>query len=108
MKRFVLINTREGEDKETKDKLLFLTIARLPSKMSNGNLWYPKKDELLSTICINKSRKPDDFKKYSEILPGTLIDVTFGINDFNGKAIIAAFETVEGTENIYDKDILYV
>ena len=108
MKRFILINSRTGEDKETKDELLFLTIARLPSKMNNGKLWYPKKDELLSTICINKSRKPDDFKKYSEILPGTLIDVTFGINDFNGKAIVAAYEAVEGTVNIFDEGILYV
>ena len=108
MKRFILIGSRTNTDKETKEELLFMTIARLPSKTSKGDLWYPKKDELLSTICINKTRKPDDFKKYSEMLPGTLIDVTFGVNEFNGKLIIAAYEAVAGTENIFDKDILYV
>ena len=108
MKRCILIGTRTNKDKETGDELLFLTLCRLPSKMSNGGLWHPKQNELLSTVCINKTRKPDDFKKFSEMLPGTLIDITLGVNEFNGKLFVAAYEAVEGTVNIFDEGILYV
>lgn len=108
MKRCILISTRTNTDKETKDELLFLTLAKLPSKMNNGGLWHPKANELLSTVCINKTRKPDDFKKFSEMFPGTLIDITMGVNEFTGKLFVAAYEAVEDTVNIIDESILYV
>ena len=107
MKRCILVGHRTGTDKETKDELLFVSLVRLPSKMKDGGLWYPKKDELFVTACINKSRKPDEFKKFSDLLPGTLIDVTFGINDFNGKVVVAGLDIVEGT-NIFDAETVYV
>lgn len=108
MKRCILIASRTNTDKETGDELLFLTLSRLPSKMSNGGLWYPKSNELLSTICINKTRKPDDFKKFSKMLPGTLIDITLGVNEFNGKLFVAQYEAVEGTVNVFTEDKLYI
>ena len=105
-RRCILLSTRTNKDKETNDELLFLSLARLPSKSSRGGLWYPKQSELLVTACINKTRKPDDFESYSKLNPGTLIDVTFGINDFNGKVIVANLDVIEGT-NIFDPETLY-
>ena len=53
MKRCILVSSRENKDKETGDELLFLTLYRLPSKMKNGGLWYPKSCEAIVTACIN-------------------------------------------------------
>lgn len=36
MKRYILVDIRESEDAKTKEKLLFLTLAKLASKMKNG------------------------------------------------------------------------
>lgn len=107
MKRCILVGLRTNKDKETGEDLLFLSLIRLPSRMKDGGLWHPKKDELLVTACINKTRKPDEYKKYSALLPGTLIDVTFGVNDFNGKLIVANLDVVEGS-NIFDEKMVYV
>ena len=107
MKRFILVGKRLGNDKETGDELMFLTMCKLPSKMSDGRLWVPKKEELVLNTCINKARKPDTFERFQEILPGTLIDVTFGINDFNQKTIVAALDVVPNT-NVFTEADLYV
>ena len=107
MKRCILVGTRTGKDKETGDELLFLTFCKLASRMSNGGLWQPKQSELLVTACVNKKRKPDEFAKFSKILPGALFDITMGVNDFNNKPFVAAFDLVEGT-NLFDEKLVYV
>ena len=107
MKRCILVSSRVGKDKESGDELLFLTLCNLPKKMSSGGLWHPKKDELLMTACINKTRKPDDYKKFLTVLPGTIFDVTEGINDFTNKRFVVSLDIVTGTENIFDESILY-
>lgn len=40
MKRFLVVSVKEGEDSKTKEKLLFVSMYRMPSKMKNGGLWY--------------------------------------------------------------------
>lgn len=39
MKRFLVVSVKEGEDSKTKEKLLFVSMYRMPSKMKNGGLW---------------------------------------------------------------------
>lgn len=107
MKRTILVSSRTNEDKDTGDQLLFLTLCNLPKRMNNGGLWHPKSSELLMTACINKKRKPDDYEKFVKLLPGTIIDVTEGINDFTNKRFVASLEIVPGTENVYDEKLLY-
>ena len=107
MKRCILLSTRTNEDKDTGDQLLFLTLSNLPKRMKNGGLWHPKSSEMLTTACINKTRKPDDYEKFVKLLPGTLLDVTEGINDFTNKRFVASLDIVPGTENIYDEQLLY-
>ena len=75
MKRFILINSRTGEDKETKDELLFLTIARLPSKMNNGNLFYPKSSDISVSTCAGAIKAPDKFAKYQGFELGDIVDI---------------------------------
>ena len=107
MKRCILVSSRLNKDPKTGDDLIFLTLCRLPNKMKNGGLWHPKKDELVVNACVNKTSKPEEYEKFLKILPGALIDVTFGINDFNNKAFVAAMSLVPDT-NIFDEETLYL
>ena len=107
MKRCIIVGTRKNTDEKTGDELLFVTLCRLPSKSSKGGLWYPKKDQLLCTACVNKTKKPEQYEKFSKILPGTLVDITMGVSDFDGKQFIASIDVVPETMNLYDEAILY-
>lgn len=106
MKRCILVGSRTNKDQKSGDELMFLTLYRLPNKMSNGGLWHPKANEAVVNACINKTKKPEDYAKFSQILPGTLIDVTFGINDFNNKTFVANLDIVKDT-NVFNADTLY-
>ena len=106
MKRYILVDVRESEDAKTKEKLLFLTLFKLASKMKNGGLWHPKKAEQISYYCINGTKDPKKYEEFKKYLPGTLFDVQFGVNDFNGTLYIATCELVPGT-NIYDAKLLF-
>ncbi len=107
MKRCILVSVRPQKDKETNDDLLFLTLYRLPNKMKNGGLWHPKKDEVIVNACINGKNKPEEYKNFSKILPGALIDVTFALNEFSNKTYVERVELVEGT-NLFDEKLLYL
>lgn len=107
MRRCILISTRQNKDEKTGDELMFLTLSRLPTKMNNGGLWYPKKDELIINTCINKSRNPDEYGKMLNVLPGTLIDVTFGLNEYTNKAYVVKTDVVKGTD-LFTEDMLYL
>ena len=107
MKRCILVGVRTNKDEKTGDDLLFLSLVRLASRMKDGGLWHPKKDELYVTACINKSRKPDEYAKYSKLIPGTLIDVVFGVNDYTGKVVVASIDVVPGTD-VFDEETVYV
>lgn len=107
MRRCILISTRCNKDEKTGDELMFLTLSRLPNKMNNGGLWYPKKDELIINTCINKNNKPDEYAKMLNVLPGTLIDVTFGLNEYNNKVFVVKTDIVEGTD-VFTEDMLYL
>ena len=107
MRRCILISARQNKDEKTGDELLFLTLSRLPNRMSNGGLWYPKKDELIITTCINKTKSPEDFERMLKVLPGTLIDVTFGLNEYNNKIYVVKTDIVVGTD-LYMEEMLYL
>ena len=42
-----------------------------------------------------------------KVLPGALVDVTQGLNDYNGKVYVAKTDVVPGTE-LYTEDMLYL
>lgn len=106
MKRAILINAREGELKESKEKCVYAVFAVMPSKMKNGGLWYPRNTELLKTACIRKSRSEEEFNRFKDMTPGAICDLTFGVNDFDGKTFIARIDVV--TESPFTTADLYV
>ena len=105
MKRCILVSIRENVDKETSDKLLFLTLYRLPSKMKNGGLWHSKSSEALVNVCINATRDLDRYNRFKDIKPGALFDITFGVNDLNNKTYVAICEFVVNTDVYSDSDV---
>jgi hypothetical protein len=41
------------------------------------------------------------------VLPGTLIDVTFGLNEYTNKAYVVKTDVVKGTD-LFTEDMLYL
>lgn len=107
MKRCILVSVRAQKEQETNDDLLFLTMYRLPNKMRNGGLWFPKKEEAVINACINAKYKQDDYNKFLKILPGAIVDVTFALNEFTNKTYVDHVDLVEGTD-IYTEELLYL
>ena len=105
MKRCILVSNRENVDKETGDKLLFLTLYKLPNRMKNGGLFHPKQNEAVINACVNGTRSADDYSKFKDVAPGAIIDVTFGLNDFTNKTFVAKLDLVE--QSLFDEQTLY-
>ena len=108
MRRCIVVSSRVGEDSETHDKLLYMDLCRLPNKMKDGGLWYPKRTEVNVTTCVNAVKKPDLFNKLKDVLPCTLVDIEYGINEFTDKRFVASIEVVDDTKNPFDISQLYL
>ena len=106
MKRAIIVENRESKDEKTGDELLFIKLCRLPSKMKNNGLWYSKPSETIVNACINKTRDAQQYEAFHDLLPGTLCDITFGVNDYNGKTFVAKLDVVE--KSPYVAEQLYV
>lgn len=106
MKRAIIVGVKESKDTKTGDDLLFITCFKLPSKMKNGGLWFPKSSEAVVTACVNNTKAPQDYEVFRNVLPGTLCDLTLGINDFNGKSYIAKIDIV--VKSPFKSDSLYI
>ena len=100
------MQTRQTTDKETKENLIWLTLYVLPSKMKDGKLWFPKKAESTITVCVNEKKAPQDYSDLQHVLPGSLFDITYGFNEYSGKAFISKCELVEFSSHTEDK--LYI
>lgn len=93
-KRCLVLDVREGKDQKTNEELVFITCSRLPSKMKNGGLWHSTSKDLIINICINKNKDVEGYQRFSKVLPGTLVDVTFGVNEFTNKHFVATVTIV--------------
>ena len=106
MKKVLLVQARISEDKKTKERLLFVTFVNLPTKNAQGNIWYPKNDEVITVSCFGEDRAPALFAKLRKVTPGTLCGVTYGVNDFGNKLFVSDVEVLKEayTEaDIYDR-----
>ena len=89
MKKVLLLQSRVAEDEKTKERILFVTFASLATKNSNGQLWFPKKDELTIVSCFGEDRASELFKRFRTALPGSLCGITFGVNDYTTKTFVS-------------------
>lgn len=95
MKKVLLVQARISEDKKTKERLLFVTFVALPTKNAQGNIWYPKNDELVTVSCFGEDRAPALFAKLRRAIPGTLCGLTYGVNDFNNRLFVSDVEVLK-------------
>ncbi len=95
MSRVLVCSVRKGLEKDTNKELLYIATYKMPSDTQKGYLWYPKKDEAIINIVIKKDEKPKEFEEYSQLLPGTLIDVFYSVNDASGKAYVSGYQVVK-------------
>jgi len=107
MSRVLVCSCRVGEDKDTNDSVLYIATWKMPSYTSKGLLWYPKKDESVNYIVVRRAEKPQTFEEFRHVLPGTLLEVYYGVNDQTGKSYVDHFAVVPGTAVLKAED-LYV
>ena len=74
--------------------------------MNTGGLWFPKNDEALATACINGKNNKEDYDKHKVLLPGALVDVALGVNDFNNKTYVAKIDLVK--QSPYKQEEIYL
>ena len=108
MKRCILVDSYVSTSKKDNATFLNLNCYKLASKTKAGNLYHPMKSDAIVTVFVNKENNQELFDKYSKLLPGTLLDVEFYVNEFNGKTCVRISDVVKGTENLYSPDILYI
>ena len=68
MKRGILLSVREQKDSNTGEDVLFATAYALPSRMKNGGLWYPKKEDSTYVRFVKKESNPEDYEYLSKLL----------------------------------------
>lgn len=104
MKKALVVDVRKGQDKEKQNNVLYITLYKLPSKMKDGALWHPKKDEAVVIASFSEKYAPEDYNKLQTLPLGSICDIVYGVNDFNDKTFIAKLNVV--VEGVYtDKDL---
>lgn len=105
MKRAIVTVVRESVDENTKEPLVFVSMGVLPSKMKDGGLWYQKKDGSFLTTCFGKNRNENAFNFAKSLLPGAIVDVIYGVNEFTGKTFVASLSSV--CDSPFSENVLY-
>ena len=106
MKRCMVVDIRKSVDNKTNDKLIWVTMYALAKRTKDGNLWHQKRDESIYYACINASRQSEDYQRFESVNPGTLVDVNFGVNDYN-KVVVQSMDIVKDT-NVFNPGVLYL
>ena len=107
-KRCVLVDSYVSTSKKDNATFLNLNCYKLASMTKDGKLYHPMKNDAIVTVFVNKENNKELFDKYSKLLPGTLVDVEFYVSEFSGKVCVRISDVVDGTENLYSPDILYI
>lgn len=106
MKRYILVSKKLGQNKEKTEMVVYVTLAKLPTKMKEDKgLYYPKKDDLLLSTALNKDNA--SFLDFANANEGCLVDVDFKVNEFTMKPTISSMTIVPGT-NIFTAADLYL
>lgn len=106
MKRAIVLQVRESENKQNNnEKTVWVTVGLLPSKMRNGNLYYPRTTDVCVSTCAGALTKPDNYEKFRKLAIGSLVDLTYGMNEFTNKPFVA--DVAVACESPFTADDLY-
>ncbi len=105
MKRAIVLQVRQSEDKNTHETLTWVTVGCIPAKMKDGRLYFPKSSDILITTCAGETRSPDKFKKYKNLKVGAIVDLQMALNEFTDKSFVN--DIVVSTDSVYNDADLY-
>lgn len=105
MKKGILLAARVSKDKKTDENLCWVTIGVLPSKMTKGGLFYPKKEDSILTVPFGELRNPDMYVACQSIRLGSLVGVTFDFNEIVNRAFPARIDTI--VESCYSDEEMF-
>ena len=88
MKRAIVVSVRTSKDKTTSEDNAWVTAALMPTKMNNGNLFYPKSSDISVSTCAGAVKAPDKFTKYQGLKLGDVVDIHYGFNEFTQKPYV--------------------
>lgn len=88
MKRAIVTCVRTSKDSKSGEDNAWVTMSIMPSKMNNGNLFYPKSSDISVSTCAGALRAADKFSKYQGLKLGDLVDVHYGFNEYTQKPFI--------------------
>lgn len=95
MKRAIVLQVRESENKQNNnEKTVWVTVGLLPSKMKSGNLFYPKTTDICVSTCAGILTKPDNYDKFRKLAIGSIVDLSYGVNEFNNKVYVTDISVV--------------
>lgn len=88
MKRALVTSVRTSKDQKSGEDNAWVTMSIMPSKMSNGNLFYPKSSDISVSTCAGAIRSADKFTKYQGLQIGDIVDIHYGFNEFTQKPFV--------------------
>ena len=106
MKRAIVVSVRESKDKSTSENNVWVTVAIMPSKYGNDKVFYPKSSEISVSTCAGELRSPDNFKKFKALSVGDVVNVVYGLNEFNQKPYVVDLQLVK--QSPYSEEDLIV
>ena len=75
MKRAIVTCVRTSKDNKSGEDNVWVTMSIMPSKMTNGNLFYPKSSDISVSTCAGAIKAPDKFTKYQGLKLGDVVDI---------------------------------
>lgn len=94
MKRAIVTSVRISKDTKTSEDNVWITMSIMPSKMSNGNLFYPKTSDISVSTCAGAIRTSDRFTKYKDFKLGDVVNIHYNFNEYTQKLFIEDIELV--------------
>ena len=88
MKRAIVTCVRTSKDVKSGEDNVWVTMSIMPSKMSNGSLFYPKSSDISVSTCAGALRASDKFTSYQKLKLGDLVDIHYGFNEFTQKPFV--------------------
>ena len=97
MKRAIVVSVRTSKDKNSGEDNAWVTVALMPTKMNNGNLFYPKSSDISVSTCAGAIKAPDKFTKYQGLKLGDIVNIHYGFNEFTQKPFVDDITLVKST-----------
>ena len=88
MKRAIVTCVRTSKDNKTGEDNAWVTVALMPTKMNNGNLFYPKSSDISVSTCAGAIKASDKHKKYRDLKLGDIVDIHYGFNEYTQKPFV--------------------